>query len=107
MAFSRKSLNLATGSSGVAGVIVYTSATDALATIKGNGYWSSDLADAGDMRARGAAESFVEDQRVAATRGVPICMLSGAAAGGGMEWDEAYLHTDGRIRIRGGEYNIT
>ena len=90
------------------GVIKYqiVVATDTVAQIKANGYWSaaiSETADPENYHGRRALESFVESQRTKSDNGVPI-LIRGSD---GLEWDEAYIHSDGRIRMRGGNWNIT
>ena len=107
MAFKSQNLGLFTSSTGTSGFLTYTTGDDTVAAVKGNGFWATDLsgaANAQDKRARDSAETFVKKQRPAAGRGVPILILG---ATDGMEMDEAYLHTDGRIRMRGGNWNIT
>ena len=103
MAFDVKGLALHSSSTGGGGFLSYSTADDPIATVKGNGYWSTTLSETKDQRARRSAESFIEHQRPAATRVSRSCSWQSDA----LEWDEAYLHTDGRIRMRGGDWNVS
>ena len=67
---------------------------DTLAVIKGNNYLTSqEVKD---------AVALASDGR---TTGNGLVML--LVGNDGIEWDVAYRHSSGQIRMRGGAYNIT
>ena len=107
MAFKATELGVFPSATGTGGFLSYLAEDDTLAQVKGAGFWNTDLsgvADAANLKARTAAEDFVAKQSPDNV-GVPILMRGNAATG--QEWDTAYLHTDGRIRLRGANFNIS
>ena len=101
MAFKRKNMQLIPGG-GDTGLIIYSD-NAALNTIKGNAYWATSVTGE-DADARLQLEAFVKRYQVGtgSTGSVPITIVGN----NGMDMDAAYLHTDGRVRIRGGAYSL-
>ena len=103
MAFKAKELGVLTSSTGTGGMLTYLAEDDTLTQVKAPGFWSSAVTG-GDAKARRAAEDFVSLQSPDSV-GVPILVRGNGTTG--MEMDVAYLHTDGRIRLRGGNSNVS